>query len=209
MKKIIVIQHCQSEHHINDLCGGWTDTPLTDHGRRQAQAVAERLKNELDPASFSLYSSDLLRASQTADIIGNYIGLKPNFDTALREHCNGIAAGKTKAWCREHANPIPPAGFDIDRREFPEAETWREFYTRVAKYLDALNESETKDCLIVTHGGTIVNIISWWIRLPVEVITPGTFQPVPGGVTHLTENAWNNRVLKALSDRSHLDKAGS
>ena len=33
MRKIIVIQHCQSEHHINNMTGGWTDTPLTELGR--------------------------------------------------------------------------------------------------------------------------------------------------------------------------------
>jgi len=30
MVKIILIQHCQSEHHINNMSGGWTDTSLTE-----------------------------------------------------------------------------------------------------------------------------------------------------------------------------------
>lgn len=39
MRKIILIQHCQSEYHINNLTGGWTDTSLTDLGQKQADLL--------------------------------------------------------------------------------------------------------------------------------------------------------------------------
>ena len=55
MKTLIVIQHCQSEHHINELTGGWTDTPLTARGRRQAYCVAERLRDKLGASPCPLY----------------------------------------------------------------------------------------------------------------------------------------------------------
>ena len=48
MDEIILVQHCQSEHHINELSGGWTDTPLTEIGRAQAKKAGQRLKNEIN-----------------------------------------------------------------------------------------------------------------------------------------------------------------
>ncbi|CAM3657971.1 hypothetical protein MALU111345_16490 [Marinicrinis lubricantis] len=39
MRKIYIIQHCQSEHHINNMSGGWTDAPLTELGREQTELV--------------------------------------------------------------------------------------------------------------------------------------------------------------------------
>ena len=44
MGKIILIQHCQSEHHINNMSGGWTDTPLTEFGRKQAETYRGEIK---------------------------------------------------------------------------------------------------------------------------------------------------------------------
>lgn len=44
MSNIILIQHCQSEHHINNISGGWTDTSLTELGRKQGEIIGEKLK---------------------------------------------------------------------------------------------------------------------------------------------------------------------
>ena len=85
MKTIITIQHTQSVHHTNGMVGSWTDWELSELGVRQAKRIGERLKNELAEKRFVLYSSDLLRARQTAEIVGNCLGLAPVFRTELRE----------------------------------------------------------------------------------------------------------------------------
>jgi broad specificity phosphatase PhoE len=72
MRKIVVIQHCQSEHHINNMSGGLTNTPLTELGRNQAELIGLKLKEELKEESYAIYSSDLLRAKQTANIIAEH-----------------------------------------------------------------------------------------------------------------------------------------
>ena len=71
MRKIIVIQHCQSEHHINNMTGGWTDTPLTELGRNQAELIGLKLKRELGEERYTIYSSDLMRAKQTAELLND------------------------------------------------------------------------------------------------------------------------------------------
>ncbi|GMA60764.1 histidine phosphatase family protein [Alicyclobacillus fastidiosus] len=76
MGRVVLVQHCQSEHHINDMSGGWTDTPLTELGRKQAQLIAQKLIHSMNGDEYVLYSSDLLRASQTAEILGKNLGLE-------------------------------------------------------------------------------------------------------------------------------------
>ncbi len=39
MKRIITIQHCQSEQHINGMMGGWNDWELTELGHAQARGA--------------------------------------------------------------------------------------------------------------------------------------------------------------------------
>ncbi|CAG7652958.1 2,3-bisphosphoglycerate-dependent phosphoglycerate mutase [Paenibacillus solanacearum] len=96
MGRIILVQHCQSEHHINEMSGGWTDTPLTEIGRKQAGLVAQKLKDSINSNEYILYSSDLLRALQTVEIIGEQLGLEVNQNNGLREINTSIAVGKTK-----------------------------------------------------------------------------------------------------------------
>lgn len=154
MKQIILIQHCQSKHHVNGMTGGWTDSPLTELGRKQAATIGTRLKNDLTDVSCRLYASDLLRASQTAQIVGEELGLKVQLMTELREFNNGSAIGKTKQWARENLSAQWSSDL-FDSRPWPQAETWREFHARIAGCMDDLLTSHPADKLpiIVTHGG--------------------------------------------------------
>lgn len=67
MKQIITIQHTQSEHYTNGIVGSWTDWELAELGIQQANKIGEKLKEELSGKNFVMYSSDLLRAKQTAE----------------------------------------------------------------------------------------------------------------------------------------------
>ena len=106
MKTIITIQHTQSVHHTNGMVGSWTDWELSELGKKQANRIGERLKTELSEKRFVMYSSDLLRARQTAEIVGNDLGMTPVFRTELRERNLGSAvenpySGCVKIWkCR-------------------------------------------------------------------------------------------------------------
>lgn len=96
MRQIIVVQHCQSEHHINEMSGGWTDTPLTNLGQEQAHLVGLRISGIIGDENYTLYSSDLLRAKQTAEIIAKHINVNIIEDKGLREINTGVALTKQK-----------------------------------------------------------------------------------------------------------------
>ncbi len=67
---------------------GFRDTPLNDTGREQAHELAARIAAEPEPIR-SLWSSDLSRARETAEIVGAKIGLVPRLDPRLREANRG------------------------------------------------------------------------------------------------------------------------
>ena len=203
MKSIIIVQHCQSEHHVNDLTGGWTDTPLTEFGRRQAGLIADRLKRELAGVPCRLVSSDLQRAFQTAEIIGSAIGLKPVGVRALREHSSGEATGKTKEWARR--SMAPKTEPFLDWRPFRGGETWREFHARVASFMDSLSAAECPDPVIVTHGGTLGCIVTWWLRLEIDRMTDAApFVASPGSITVLKTSEYGKPIVDRLNDQAHF-----
>ncbi|MFX3636695.1 MAG: histidine phosphatase family protein [Candidatus Pristimantibacillus sp.] len=204
MRRIILVQHCQSEHHINEMSGGWTDTPLTELGRRQAEAIGRKLKDGLNSSEYVLYSSDLLRASQTAEITGELLGLEVNINKELREINTGDAAGKTKEWARANRNPRVGSGFDLDYQEFQNGETWRQFYGRVCNCLELLCKTNEKNLLIVTHGGTLAYITAWWLKFSEQMLGNAYFSASPASISILTRNAFNQNVLEVFNDSAHL-----
>lgn len=93
MKKIILVQHTQSIHHINGMIGSWTNWALSEKGKQQAEQIARNLARELGNQSFVIYSSDLLRARQTAEPIARYLNMPMQEEPALRERNLGRCVG--------------------------------------------------------------------------------------------------------------------
>ena len=206
IRSIILVRHAQSEHHVNKLTGGWTDTGLTELGRRQAACLASRLKREIGDAPCQLYCSDLKRALQTAEIIGKEIGVTPNPVPELRELNNGIAAGKSQEEAKQYALEITRPM--LDWQPYPQAETWRQFYSRVAACMDRLTVKQEALFLLVTHAGTIINIVAWWLRLDIDMLGKVSFDTLPASLSVLRVNRWNERTIERLNDTAHLYVAG-
>ena len=132
---------------------GWRDTPLNDNGRRQAAALAERIAGE---GIVSLWSSDLIRAGETAEIVGARLGLRARLDWRLREANRGDWEGRLfedvareepeayAAWMR--------AGPDW---RFPGGESLAEQQARVAACVEDARAAGELPALLVCHGGSI------------------------------------------------------
>jgi broad specificity phosphatase PhoE len=89
MNELILVRHGESEYMVNGLTGGWTDTPLTELGRMQAEATGKRLATVMkEPYAF--YCSDLRRAAETAHIISAQLGKAPVLTADLREHAHRV-----------------------------------------------------------------------------------------------------------------------
>ena len=89
---ILLARHGETNDNLEPIrVQGFSDTPLNDTGRRQAAELAERVAGE---GIVSLWSSDLARARETAEIVGARVGLEPRLDARLREADRGRWEGR-------------------------------------------------------------------------------------------------------------------
>jgi probable phosphoglycerate mutase len=132
---------------------GFTDTPLNDTGRRQADELAQRIAAE---GIVSLWSSDLSRARETAEIVGARIGLQPRLDRRLREANRGEWEGRLFVDI-EREQPELYAGWRRagEQFRFPDGESLREQSDRVASAVNDVHRSGELPALMVCHGGSI------------------------------------------------------
>ena len=92
MTRIGFIRHGITDWNLEQRVQGQTDIPLNETGRKQALALADRLKEEEWDL---IYSSDLARAQETAEIIAKVLGLRVRTDPRLREMNCGDVEGTT------------------------------------------------------------------------------------------------------------------
>ena len=205
MDRMILIQHCQSQHHV-DSAKQFPDSGngLTVLGRAQAQALGERLRRSLGGGDVRLFSSDMTRAKETANIIGTALGHRPVVRTELREWSDPLVLERRtrpKWRGRDTGGPL------FDWQPFPGHESWREFHRRVSEFMTSLlqNEGGTGTPVLVLHGGTLSNIIVWWLGIPLDVLPERTcFAATPGSISVLKKNRHGHPVIEALNDRAHL-----
>jgi probable phosphoglycerate mutase len=206
METVILIRHGEAEHMVSDLTGGWSQVPLTKKGRDQILALATRLERGLEGIDFAFYCSDLKRARQSADIIGEAVERVPIPSRELREFNSGVATDRTKV---EVAHLYrPPSEPIMDWQPYPEAETWRRFYRRITAFMDGLHAVESRPTLIVSHGGTIVNLVAWWIRLEEASLSYTTFHTSPASISVLNVTPLDERAVERLNDTAHLHDLG-
>mgnify|MGYP003610431141 CR=1 FL=1 len=172
---ILLIRHGQPTHHTEHLTGGWTDSTLTALGRQQMLGVGEGLKIDFATRPKPLlYTSDLRRAVQSAELIAQVLGVQEvkQFHF-LREKNNGKAANLTEQEAKKFFRR-PPTETALDHANYEGGETRREFFHRVATGMNKLALGE-RDIIIVAHKGTIQNIVFWWLGFDIAEIADKKF----------------------------------
>ena len=198
MKNIITIQHTQSVQHTDGMMGSWTDWELTDLGKEQAKNIGRKLSAELKGQNYKIYSSDLIRAKQTAEPLAQYMGIQIEYLEKLREINFGEAIGKSKQWAQDNRLSIN----SIDEPEFHGAETWRELWNRVESGCRDIIAGESENLIIVSHGGTLAIWHQSWLGFDVKDRKIGP----AGGVSFFTVNDNGERIIKKLNDTSYMEE---
>jgi broad specificity phosphatase PhoE len=151
---VLLARHGETDDNREPLrFQGWRDTPLNENGRRQAHELAERVQ---DMGIRSLFSSDLMRARATAEIVGATLGLQPRLDWRLREGNRGRWEGDL---FRDVAEAEPDLFAEWMRAgegwRFPGGESLREQQDRVTASTEDVRASADLPALVVCHGGSI------------------------------------------------------
>ena len=200
MKELILIRHGESEHQVREMMGGWPGTKLTELGKKQALKTGQKLKLMLKNKNFQMYSSDLIRASESAESIGKILDSSILFNSDLREINCGLANNKT---IKEAALlELPMTEPLLDWVLYPGGERWRMVKNRVYSFMNAINNDGHDTVIIVSHGMTMIVLVFWWLKLPEEAKISFRFSNC--SITELNINEWGERTIAKLNDTSHL-----
>jgi broad specificity phosphatase PhoE len=143
MTTLLLARHGETDWNREGRWQGWADPPLNETGRAQARKLAEQLRATPFDA---VYSSDLRRAHETAEIVAAPHGVPVVVERDLREIDIGSWSGLTR--------PEIDARFPDGRR--PDGETREQHAERVLAGVTRIaRDNEGRRVLIVTHGGTL------------------------------------------------------
>ena len=152
MTELLLVRHGETDWNRDRRFQGHADRPLNDAGREQARELAEALSGERIDA---VYTSDLQRARETAEILAARLGVEVVALQELREIDVGSWQGLT--WPEiEQRHPDGAARWHRDGHGWDGGETYDELGRRI---VDALGEIAARHhgqrVLVVGHGGTV------------------------------------------------------
>ena len=200
---LILVRHGETAWNAEGRVQGQQNSPLSDRGRQQGELVAERLSHG---SVHAVYSSDLARARETAELIAAPHGLTVKLGSALRERNYGVLEGKTIdeaartqgiwffAWQANRLHHAPPGG-----------ENQPDMCHRVMEALRAIagaHEGET--VVVVTHGGPIKSAVYDVLRIPLSLW--GLTWVTNGSITTLRGTPDVFRIV-CVNDTCHLGPA--
>ncbi|MGL5849188.1 MAG: histidine phosphatase family protein [Phycicoccus sp.] len=164
-RRVILLRHGQTTHNAAGVWQGQLDTPLSEIGERQADAVGPVLA-ALTPSR--VVTSDLARARRTGESVGRALGVPVLLDPRFREIHAGVWQGLTTAevvaaWPEEWA--AISRGEDIRRGR--DGESMSDVRTRVGAGLDELvRDMAPGECVVVsTHGAAGRSAAAWLLGI--------------------------------------------
>lgn len=198
MTHLVLVRHGTTDWNDQGRFQGHSDPPLNAVGR----ALAERLAQRLAEQSFdAVYSSDLARAYQTAQIIAPQMRIYT--DPNLREINFGVFEGLTYDQIASRY-PAELAAWEADRDHAPpDGETLSVFAVRINRFIEHVCAVHPKgSLLVVAHGGTLRVLLclalglspsAQW-RLRVDTLSVSEIHFYPQGA-----------ILSRLNDTGHLN----
>lgn len=161
--KILVIRHGTTDWNDQNLAQGSTDNPLNEKGKEQAKRMGEHLCGR---GINKIYSSTLLRARQTSQIIAQELEnpISIQYTPALREQNFGIFEGVLRN----------DAQYQMEKHQyfkrFKKGESFLDVAARVYPFLDWLIENSMNEDVILLscHGGICRMIASYFEDLDNE-----------------------------------------
>ena len=196
------LRHGESVGNAESRWQGQSDYPLTDKGRAQARALAERWKSENMKFDLAI-ASPLARARETAEIVTSALNVKLELDPIWLERDIGEMEGLTAEEVRQ--KPQPPYVTPYDSIGGNGEGDW-ELFLRAGQALHDLLRRPAGSYLIVSHGGLLNQLMHAIVGVAPHVD--------PSGVRFRFENTSFARAIyfphqhrwaiDAINDRAHL-----
>ncbi len=152
-----LVRHGKDDDSVR---GGWSDSPLTIEGIEQVEKLATKLQSVANLDINIIYSSDLPRARQTADILATSLNVSVVDMPDFRETNNGILAGMNNREANFQYPGLYWSALDWEQ-SYPGGESPASFYNRVStawgNFKRKVRELD-QNIILVTHGG-VINVI--------------------------------------------------
>jgi broad specificity phosphatase PhoE len=205
MYQFTFLRHGESVGNAQSRWQGQSDYPLTEKGRAQASALAQRWKSE--GVKFDLaITSTLMRAKETAEIVTSTLDVQLETDNIWMERAIGEMEGLTAEEVRQ--KPRPPYTTPYDSIGGDGEGDWA-LYLRAGRALHGLLQRPPGSYLIVSHGGLLNQLMN--------AITGVAPHVDPSGVRFRFENTAFARVfyfpyqhrwsIDTVNDRAHLQSS--
>ncbi len=157
---LYLVRHGQTEWNVKRLIQGHMDIPLNGKGRKQVSALAKKLE---DIQFHAVYSSDLSRTSETAELIAKQHHREVITTTALRERYFGKFQGRSFGKNKNILKLINDLKKStVDENEIENDEKVMKRFVGYLRQISRENIGET--ILVVTHAGpmrTFLITIGW------------------------------------------------
>jgi broad specificity phosphatase PhoE len=183
--KLCFARHGESEANVLKVISNrGSRHGLTEKGRRQAAELASNLKGS---GATRIYSSPLLRALQTAEIVSSALGVDYGVTDALREFDCGIVEGRSDPESWDLHRQVMEAWLqhgELDAR-IEQGESFRDIQNRFVPFIESfLEEQDEADaCILVGHGGLYLCMLP----LILVNVSPAAALPFPNAAYVLTE----------------------
>ena len=198
--KILFVRHGQTDWNVKGRWQGHADIPLNETGRAQAAALANRLA---DWPVTAVVTSDLQRCMQTAQPIGEAIGLQPIPDPIWRERDVGLFSGMTGEEAKA-AYPEIWATANLGMVDPPEGERYADVRKRgYAAYEKIVADYPGEMVVVVSHGGLLHTLIAQLIEIPADKF--GRISKRGNTGLSIVEVKDDIPRLVLLNDTSHLE----
>jgi probable phosphoglycerate mutase len=180
------------------------DVELSLEGRLQAELLRDRIQYyDID----ALYSSNLIRAKQTAEILNEALLLPHEVRDEIREISFGLLEGRSEEYNEEHFHDFKEEQKKLlEDIPYPGGENGTSVYERAMPLIQEIVQSGKKNIAVVSHGGTIrVLLAALFGRNQAKRFLFGVCLENTG-ITQLVYNSRYDRFyLERFNDYAHLE----
>lgn len=202
MTQLLLIRHAENDYVRSGKLAGWTPgVHLNDEGKRQAEALGQRLAAA---GLRAIYSSPLERAVETAQaIVSHCAGLEIQIEEDIGEVRYGDWTGqrlrqlvRTRLWQVVQHCP--------SRARFPKGESIREMQARAVGAIERIAECHRGVTVaVISHGDVIKAIVAHYSGMPLDLFQRIVIAPASVSIIGV-HRAWANIVC--LNDTNHYDR---
>ncbi len=196
---IYLIRHGRQS---SQLCN--VNVSLAEEGRRQAELLGKRLSGyRID----GLYSSHLIRATDTAQIVNKYIKQEHIIRGDLREISFGILEGYSDEYIQEHFGDFKLEQMKLeDDIPYPGGECGSDVFKRAMVTMDEIRKSGKHNVAVITHGGVIRSLLAGLLEVNMSKKLLFAVSLENCSITQLIyDQEYKRFYLQRFNDYGHLE----